>query len=194
MTTPPATLPATVTTPPAVVVEKPLPNGTHVLLPGFACIVFDDDNLKKAITEGYLKIYIWTPLGMYCRDNLTHGRSVTALVTEIPGMKTIKQEQDIQSFLPKDANGVPMKMPLHLLRQIVQFFKQVMEENKGAKLEAMAHIVWNPMLGYHIRVPEQTVSAARVSYQWEGYLGPDDVIVLDCHSHNDMGEYYSVAC
>lgn len=184
----------TVTTTVTPIKKEPNPMGMHVMLPGFACVVYDKENLEKAIAENYLKIYIWTPLGMYCRDNLTHGRSVTTLVTEMPGLTAAKVEQDIQSFLPKGADGKPMKMPMVLLRQIVAFFKQVMVENKGQKLEAMAHIVWNPQLGYHIRIPEQTVSAARVSYQWEGYLGPDDVIVLDIHSHNDMGEYYSVTC
>lgn len=158
-------------------------NPMHVILPGFSCIVFNEEAKKKAIEEGYAQIYIWTALGMYKRETLSHGRSVTFLVTEIPGFTAMKAEQDIVSFLPKDEKGNPMKMPMRLLRQIVQFFKGVMKEHAGAKLEAMAHIIWNPTLGYHIRIPEQTVSAARVSYNWEGYLGPDDAIILDCHSH-----------
>lgn len=161
----------------------------HVMLPGFSCVVFSEDAEKRAIQEGYQQIYIVTSMGMLRRDGLTHGRSVTSVATSIAGIKPIVRTASVLDFFPKNEKGQPMKPPMQLLRQIVAFFKEVMAQHSGQNLEAMAHIIWNPTQGYHIRIPVQKVSAARVEYSWEGYLGPDDVIVVDCHSHNNMGEH-----
>lgn len=155
----------------------------HILLPGFSCVAFSEDAEKRAIAEGYQQIYLPTPLGMLRRDALTHGRSVTSVATSIPGMKMVARTASVMDFFPKDANGRAMKPPMALLRQIVAFFKEVMKQHSNQNLEAMAHIIWNPTLGYHIRIPVQKVSAARVEYSWDGYLGPEDVIVVDIHSH-----------
>ncbi len=163
----------------------------HVILPGFSCIVFTDEQKAQAVTEGYCEIYIVTALGMLKRMSMTHGRSITMPVTEIPGAKLCTDTMDVDSFFPRDEAGKPLKMPIKLLHEIVAFFREVMAANAGQNLEAQAHIVWNPVLGYHVRVPVQTVSAARVSYSWEGYLAADDVIVLDIHSHNNMGAFFS---
>ncbi len=162
----------------------------EVILPYFSCFVKSEEDLKTAIEENYGEIYILSEGGLFLRTNLTHGRSVTTPCTKLPvAMGTLpKVKQDVSSFFPAG------KIPITFLKQIVSFFEAVMAENKGAKLEAMIFVIWNPGLGYHIRVPEQTVSGAAVSYNWAGFLGPEDVIVLDMHSHNDMGEYISEVC
>lgn len=149
-----------------------------VILPHFSCVVDTDEDLKQAIEDQYCDTYIVSKNGLFRRSNLTHGRSVTVPCTEIPGIAKLPDvKQDTASFFPAG------KIPIKFLKQIVAFFKAVMAENKGAKLEAMIFVIWNPVLGYHIRVPEQTVSGASVSYNWSGFLGEGDVIVLDMHSH-----------
>lgn len=158
----------------------------NVILPYFSCEVKTKEDLDQAISENYAEIYILTGNGYFRRTNLTHGRSVTiACPTPPKELELLDCKQDTQSFFPAG------KIPIKFLHQIEQFFKQVMIEHKGAKLEAMAFVIWNPTLGYHVRIPEQTVSAGAVSYNWEGFMSSDDVIVLDLHSHNDMGAFFS---
>lgn len=157
-----------------------------VILPFFSCKVDNKEDLDQAISENYAEIYILSGNGYFRRTNLTHGRSVTiACGTPPKEIALMECKQDTASFFPAG------KIPIKFLHQIEQFFKQVMIEHKGAKLEAMAFVIWNPTLGYHVRIPEQTVSAGAVNYNWAGFLGPDDVIVLDIHSHNDMGAFFS---
>lgn len=151
---------------------------TKVIVPYFSCIVDTNEDLAEAITANYADIYIISKQGCFRRTNLTHGRSVTVGCTDMPKeADLIDCKQDTASFFPAG------KIPIKFLYQIENFFKQVMAEHKGAKLEAMAFVLWNPTQGYHVRIPEQTVSAGAVSYNWAGFMGSDDVIVLDLHSH-----------
>ena len=157
-----------------------------VILPYFSCKVDNQEDLTQAIAENYAEIYILSANGYFRRTNLTHGRSVTiACGTPPKEIALMDCKQDTASFFPAG------KIPIKFLHQIEQFFKQVMVQHNNAKLEAMAFVIWNPILGYHVRIPEQTVSAGAVNYNWAGFLGPDDVIVLDIHSHNDMGAFFS---
>ena len=149
-----------------------------VVLPHFSCVVSSDEALKQAEEEGYCEIYIISTTGLFLRTALTHGRSVTVACASLPGTIALpKVQQDVSKFLPAG------KIPIHFLNKIVSFFKAVMAANKGTNLEAQIFVIWNPELGYHIRVPEQTVAGASVSYSWENFLAPGDVVVLDMHSH-----------
>lgn len=150
----------------------------QVVLPHFSCIVSSEEALKQAEAEGYCEIYIISQTGLFKRTGLTHGRSVTVPCASLPGNVSLpKVSQDVSKFLPAG------KIPVHFLNKIVSFFKAVMAEHKGQNLEAQIFVIWNPELGYHIRVPEQTVAGASVSYSWENFLAPGDVVVLDMHSH-----------
>lgn len=158
------------------------------ILPHFSCMVMNDEDLKAATEQGYCEIYIFSKTGLFRRTQLSHGRSVTIPCPSLPGQALPDIKLDVASFFP--AGRPPMKM----LHQIVNFFREVMKGNNGANLEAQAFILWNPTQGYFIKVPEQTVSAGSVKYKAEDLLGPDDVIVVDVHSHNSMGEYISALC
>lgn len=151
------------------------------ILPHFSCVVDTEDDLKQAIAENYCEIYIHAQDGLFKRCGLTHGRSITIPALSVPGIPSAppkpKVVQDLSGFMPDG------KIPIKFLHQIEAFFREVMKANKGVNLEAQAFVIWSPELGYHIRIPEQTVSGASVSYKWESFLSPDDVIVLDCHSH-----------
>jgi PRTRC genetic system protein A len=158
----------------------------QVVLPHFSCIVSSDEALKQAEEEGYCEIFIISQTGLFKRTGLTHGRSVTVPCAALPGNVSLpKSGQDVSKFFPAG------KIPKHFLAKIISFFKAVMVENKGTNLEAQAFVIWNPELGYHIRIPEQTVAGASVSYSWENFLGPNDVVVLDMHSHNNMNAFFS---
>lgn len=145
------------------------------IAPHFSCMVTSDEALKEAIEKGYCETYIISKNGMFLRTQLTHGRSVTVPCHSVPGMTLPDVKQDVSSFFPAG------KIPVKFLHQIVAFFKGVMKENNGVNLEAQAFCIWNPELGYHIRIPEQTVSGAAVSYKWDNFVGPEDVVVLDMH-------------
>jgi PRTRC genetic system protein A len=158
----------------------------RIILPYFSCVVDTKTDLDEAISENFAEIYIISGNGCFRRTNLTHGRSVTVPCPTPPKeVELMDCKQDTNSFFPAG------KIPIKFLHQIEQFFKQVMIEHKGAKLEAMAFVIWNPTQGYHVRIPEQTVSAGAVNYNWAGFLTSEDVIVLDIHSHNDMGAFFS---
>ncbi len=128
------------------------------------------------------------------RTELPFGRSLQYKVPSLPtrgNAKIPKLEEEI-AFLP---NG---KVPIRMLHQIVDFFKRVMEDMGGTTvrthgaLEAMAHIVWNPAQPhiYQTRIPTQKVSAAAVDYEFD-HLIEGDIIVVDIHSHNSMGAFFS---
>lgn len=159
------------------------------ILPHFSCVVDTEEDLKLAISENYCEIYIQAQDGLFKRCGLTHGRSITIPALSVPGIPSAppkpKVTQDLSGFMPAG------KVPIKFLHQIEAFFREVMKANKGSNLEAQAFVIWNPALGYHIRIPEQTVSGASVSYKWENFIGPDDVVVLDMHSHNSMGAFFS---
>lgn len=158
----------------------------RIIVPFFSCVVDTQSDLEQAISENFADTYIISGNGCYRRTNLTHGRSVTVPCPTPPKeVELMECKQDTNSFFPAG------RIPIKFLHQIEQFFKQVMKTHNNAKLEAMAFVIWNPTLGYHVRIPEQTVSAGAVNYNWAGFLTSEDVIVLDIHSHNDMGAFFS---
>lgn len=160
-----------------------------IIMPYFSCVVYTEEALKEAIEANLCEIYIFSKNGLFRRTQLTHGRHVTvpcpALPAGAPQLKMPDTKQDVSGFFPAG------KIPRHFLDKIVAFFKAVMKENNGQNLEAQAFVIWNPEMGYHIRIPEQTVSGAAVTYKWENFVGPNDVVVLDMHSHNNMGAFFS---
>jgi hypothetical protein len=102
------------------------------------------------------------------------GRFIRAKVDSVPGM-TSDLHEDL-SFLPGEE-----KIPYHLFKLVVAFFRKVIEV-KNSDVEAHVHILWNPKLGYYLAVPNQRVSKASVSYDYE-HIGVDDIIIADFHSH-----------
>jgi PRTRC genetic system protein A len=82
------------------------------------------------------------------------------------------------------------KIPIYLLRQIIEFFKAVLDE-KG-KVEAFAQIFWSKQRQeYYIHVPIHEVSGSHITYFNDTDLHFDDILVLDIHSHNTMGAFFS---
>lgn len=151
------------------------------LAPHISCVC-TEESLPEAL-ERYSEVYIITVSGIFKHIKLRYGnRFIRARVTEVPGLKS-EITEDLQ-FLP-----VEEKIPFKLFQTIVAFFLKVMEVKKS-DVEAHIHVLWNPTLGYYLAVPNQRVSKASVSYDYE-HIGKDDIIVADFHSHNTMGAFYS---
>lgn len=151
------------------------------LAPHISCVC-TEESLPEAL-EKYSEVYIITVSGIFKHIKLRYGnRFIRARVTEVPGLKS-EITEDLQ-FLP-----VEEKIPFKLFQTIVAFFLKVMEVKKS-DVEAHIHVLWNPTLGYYLAVPNQRVSKASVSYDYE-HIGKDDIIVADFHSHNTMGAFYS---
>lgn len=154
----------------------------HILAPHISCIVLPNE-FQDAVDQGYNEIYVMTSSGILKHHKLRgQNRHVRLKVDKIPGYTEATINQEV-NFLP---NG---KIPIALFDQIVAFFKQVMAVKKS-ELEAMAWICWNQEQGYHIVIPNQTVSKASASYDWSS-LPAGTTIVADIHSHNTMPAFFS---
>lgn len=164
----------------------------HVIMPHISCVC-NEQEFPEAL-KSFQDIYVLTGVGIILRHiKLKGGRYVRIQVKEIPG---VKAEELLPQNIKEEINFLPNgKIPGHLLDEIVDFFKAVMVVKK-AENEAMAHILWNEKdkdsddKGYRIAIPNQTVSKASVRYE-NDHIEKGDVIVLDIHSHNTMGAFFS---
>jgi PRTRC genetic system protein A len=148
-----------------------------------SCVVLPNE-LQAAVDAGYSEIYAMTSEGIIKHHKLRgRNRFVRLKVEKLPtNYKEGKISQEI-NFLPDG------KIPIQLFDQVVAFFKQVMEVKKS-ELEAMIWVCWDHESGYHLIVPEQRVSKASASYDWNS-LPAGKTIVCDIHSHNTMGAFFS---
>lgn len=125
---------------------------------------------------------------VYRQDNLSFNRSLRhALTGKQEQFTTNKGKTQIAeefNFLP---NGE--KVPYWCFESAHRFFLDVMEELKAPQ-EALIHVLWSPEQGYHMGVPTQTVSGASVNHNYDD-LDKDSAVVLDIHSHNNMGAFFS---
>lgn len=113
--------------------------------------------------------------------------------------------KDIGTTFSECINHLPGgKIPLDLFSQVCSFFKKVMKDkgyDKSTNMsaatgwrssnEAMAHILWNnDTKKYEIGIPTQKVSTAAVDFSYDD-VKENHVIVIDVHSHNNMGAFWS---
>ena len=152
------------------------------LAPHISCICTPAE-LETAKAEGYKEMYMITSKGIFKHHVLRgNGRFVQVQVDTIPGY--------IEATITPSMNFLPAgKISYEIYDQVLAFFKKVMEV-KNSEVEAMIHILYNAELGYHLGVPPQTISKASVSYDWN-YVPEGTSIVVDIHSHNTMGAFFS---
>jgi PRTRC genetic system protein A len=157
----------------------------HVLQPYLRVAVATEEDFEKAKAEGYSEIFRITAEGVFKYHKIAsdHSRYISIKVSAIPGLELAKAPKEETSFLPAG------KVPRHLFDEIVALYRQVMSRNNGRNLEAMAWIIWNKDAGYHIHVPQQKVSGASVEYEWDVPSG--NIVIVDTHSHNSMGAFFS---
>jgi PRTRC genetic system protein A len=155
------------------------------ITPFVSCVV-TPDAFESALTGSYVDIYVPNGKGYLRHVKLSNDRSIRLQVDSLPKEAKIPQSQ----ILKEEINFLPAgKIPFSLFEQIVELFRKVMQIKK-ADFEAHAWILWNAEAGYHISVPPQVVSKASVTFNYEA-LKPGDVIVVDLHSHNTMGAFFS---
>lgn len=157
------------------------------LVPFIACLVQPED-FEEALASTYSQIYVPTIDGYLKHMKLAGGRHVRIKVDSIPtvkGKRTPPVIQENLNFLPAG------KIPYEYFDQIVMFFREVVRLKK-MEYEAHAWILWSKERGYFISIPKQTVSKAAVSFAYdEDALPKGSVIVVDLHSHNTMGSFFS---
>lgn len=157
------------------------------LVPYISCLV-NPHEFSEAISSTYSEIYVAAKDGYYKHMKLRGGRHIRLKVDSLPKTSKITEEVEIEeelNFLPAG------KVPYEYLEQIVHFFKEVMRLKK-ADYEAHAWILWSKEKGYYISVPKQTVSKAAVQFSYDqDALPSDSIVVVDIHSHNTMGAFYS---
>lgn len=161
-----------------------------VLSPFASCLV-TPEQLDSAIAANYNEIYIYHNGQFFQHMQLIGNRHVRLKVDGLP-TKFKSLETHLKEMLPsveESMNFLPSgKIPGALWDQIVEFFRQV-SRTKSSEMEAHAWILWNAEQGYHIHVPKQIVSKASVQYDFDVPAG--NIIVVDVHSHNTMGAFYS---
>lgn len=157
------------------------------LVPYVSCLV-NPHEFDEALKSTYSEIFVAAPDGYYKHMKLRGGRHIRLKVDTLPKTAKLPDLKDIGeelNFLPAG------KVPYEYLEQIVHFFKEVMRLKK-ADYEAHAWVLWSKDKGYYISVPKQTVSKAAVQFSYdEEALPPDSIIVVDIHSHNTMGAFFS---
>ena len=158
----------------------------HELIPHISCLATIPD--IDAAIEKYPQTYISTPEGNFKHVKFTGGRFARLKIEKLPEIKI----DGLKSVVVEEVNFLPAgKVPSEMFDQIVEFFRKVMELKKS-DVEAHAWILWNKDKGYYISIPPQTVSKASVRFDYTKEALPEgDMIVVDCHSHNTMGEYNS---
>jgi PRTRC genetic system protein A len=122
-------------------------------------------------------------------SKLSAGRHVFSHEAKVGGLGKVKTNKppvvSIQCLAHKN------KIPGEMFGQVKQFFLDVMDMGPST-YEAQIFIVWNDnSQDYRIIVPKQTVSAAAVRYDIGDLLGEGDTIIVDIHSHNNMGAFFS---
>lgn len=167
----------------------------RVILPALSCACSEEEFLAGEAGD-YQTTYIMGADGRRWKHvKLQGGGHFRFEVKSIPGEEPVEAaESQLEGELKFLPDG---KIPRILLDQIILFFRQVMSNLGGDKasikhgeLEAMAHILWHPDRGYYVGIPEQKVSKAMVTYD-PRYIASDTMIVVDIHSHNSMGAFYS---
>jgi PRTRC genetic system protein A len=158
----------------------------HILQPYFRVAVASKDDFEEAQKQNFPEIFMITSDGVYKHHRLGgigSERYVCAKVPNIPGYELMVPPKQETKFLPAG------KVPGELFDQIVSLYREVMRVNNGRNLEAMAWILWNSEQGYFIHVPKQQVSGASVNYEWD--IPEGSIVVVDTHSHNSMGAFFS---
>ena len=154
----------------------------HIIAPHLSCVVYAPlgentvgSDFDLAVSQGYSEIYVIGPSGIVKYHKLRgEGRYITVKVDKLPGNVAIHElSEDFSSFLPDGP------VPYRLFQQIEAFFRQVMSAHNDA-LEAMIWVLYSPEHGYYLHVPEQRISKASVSYDWDS-VPSGSSIVVDIH-------------
>ena len=162
----------------------------ETIIPFVSCVC-NEAEFSSALESGFSEIYVVTSTGVLKHQKLSGGRHIRLKVESVPA----KVKEAIEKYAPpvqEEINFLPGgKIPMRFYNQVVKFFKEVMRV-KNADHEAHCFILWSKENGYFISVPKQSVSKASVSFTYDKEAIPDgSVVVVDLHSHNTMGAFFS---
>ena len=93
--------------------------------------------------------------------------------------------------LPPLAEGFTwsiQKIPWDIFTQVVTFFRSVTK--RYGSVEAYTQVFWDGEK-YSVHVPKQRVSGGHVSFTRDVELERQKLLVLEAHSHNSMGAFFS---
>ena len=154
---------------------------------------------KNAFKERLMEKYVKHHIGVPTDEDLIEGNNY---VIGEDGMYLIVKNK-IGKFTTR-ANKIPFvnstpregfqmnlerKIPYNFLLQTIAFFKEVMQKRGNA--EAMIQVLQNPDGEYFMHVADQEVSGGSVRFKRDAEFERTNLLVLDIHSHNNMGAFWS---
>lgn len=159
------------------------------LQPFMSCLCREID-FEEALTTPYSQIYVKTGSGYLKHMKLKGNRFIRLPIDKLPGK--VEDPFGKTTAITEQINFLPAgKIPFKFYNEIVEFFRAVMRLKKS-DIEAHAWILWEEAKGYYISIPKQTVSKASVNFTYDDDALPKGaIIVVDIHSHNTMGAFYS---
>lgn len=144
--------------------------------------------------EGEVKIESTESDKKYCMGIFADG--IYEQRTTPVGVFTYKKYNVVFPYLDKKGDiGFEFKLPkvpFGLLHTVSKFFYSIMQEMNNS--EVMVQIYWNfTKQEYFIYVPVQRVAGASISFDHSEELlnNPEVCWVIDIHSHNTMGAFFS---
>lgn len=154
---------------------------------------------KSALKEKLAAKYIKHHIGMPSEEDLIEGnnyivgeKGMYLVIKNKVGIFTTKADR-IPFVDTNPEEGFQMKLerriPHDFLLQTIAFFKKVMKDKGNA--EAMVQIFLNNENEYFLHVADQEVSGASVKFKRDAELEKTNLLVLDIHSHNNMGAFFS---
>ena len=155
------------------------------LIPGLSAVMTEKEYLlnSEAMNKLPTVFILAENFTLYRRTRTAGGYSLSVFNKLPPGA------DKLPSMMSPGFSHLPGgKIPIELLSKIGSWFKDIAKETSD---EAMAHILWNKdTQEYEIGIPTQVVAGASVDYTFDD-VRPHHVIVLDIHSHNNMGSFWS---
>lgn len=169
-------------------------NGILDLVPFMSALLTEDAFFAGGDVLQNPEVYVLGNDGaLYQFHQFSMGRSAMTKISDTP-IRTNGGKSLLKPYMKPLVED--KKIPLEMLNDIVEFFRQVMKMTTSSGFghgdyEAMAHIVWNKTKKeYRVAIPKQKVAKASVTYNWD-HVAADEEVILDIHSHNSMDAFFS---
>jgi PRTRC genetic system protein A len=151
--------------------------------------------MQERLKEKFVKHHVGVPADEDLIDgnNYVIGEDGMYLIVKNKIGKFVTRANKIPFVTSTPREGFQMnlerKIPYDFLLQTIAFFKQVIKDRGNA--EAMIQVLQNPDGEYFIHVADQEVSGASVKFKRDAEFEKANLLVLDIHSHNNMGAFWS---
>jgi len=156
--------------------------------------------LQQALRDKFVKHHVGMPTGeeLIEGNNYVVGKDGLYLVRKNKIGLFITKADKIP-FIDDDKNPVEgfhmsleRKLPHNMLLQTIAFFKKVVKEKGNAEAMIQVFLKEGEDGGeYFMHIADQEVSGASVKFKRDPNLEDTHTLVLDIHSHNTMGAFFS---